>query len=282
MRAFFAMCGALPSLFVATFVVWVVMDAMVGWVFKHLFVNPHLASPHDVTKIGHAYRLGAFGTFDVLRARLHRAVDRTFANWTFELRVVLLSWGAMTAFAQTYFSIAVSRRAGDRLPTRSNLLHALRRAPRVFAAWSVVLAAVFAIVFVPATVVDKWSFWAALPATVVAELLAVALVTRTCFVVPIAVAEDDLIPGLGWAQCLVLSWKEVQGRTVLVFVRIVAVCAVPLAIVGGFLQMAAFGEGATAVGLDLAIATEFAIATVAVAVFVGAASALYCTDYRYD
>lgn len=281
-RAFGAIGLALPTLLLATLLVWIGLDVLIIWVYRSVWTSTDLVRFDDLWKIDDAFRLGVTGTRDVLWARGRAAVDRSLGDARTIALIVLGSWALLTSFSQTYFSIAVSRRAGDELPHRSNLVHAARRAPRVLAAWAVVTAGSFALLFGPARLIEDWTLWISVPVQLVLQVAVTFLITRTSFVVAIAVADDDLAPGLGWAQCLVRSWQEVRGRTISLFLRLFAITIVPVGLAVSALHAIAFAEGVTGAGIGLAIATELTVVSVLVTVFVGAASALYVIEYRHD
>lgn len=282
LRSFAAIAFALPSLLLASLLVWIALDVVMVWGLREVWTSSHLVSLDDVWKLDDAFRLGVIGTRDAIWERGRSAIDQSAGDARSVARIVLGSWALVTAFSQTYFSIAVSRRAGDELPSRSNLLHAMRRAPRVLVAWAVVAVVVYVIVFVPALLMQEWTLWASVPLQLALQVVALFIVTRTSFVVAIAVADDDLTFGLGWAQCLARSWGEVRGRTVGVFVRLFLLVFVPVGLAASGLHAIAFAEGLTGAGLGLAVATELTIVSVTVTVFVGAATAMYVIEYRHD
>jgi hypothetical protein len=283
LRSFGAVALATPSLLLVSVLAWIVLDLVVAWALRDAWSSTaQLVSLDDLWKIDDAFRLGVIGTRDALWARGSNAVSSAFADVQWLARVVLGVWTAVTAFAQTYFSIAVSRRAGDELPHRSNLLHALRRSPRVAMAWAVVAGTSGLLVFGSAWLTEGWTWWVAVPIQLLAQVVVVWIVTRTSFVVAIAVTEDELTLGLGWVQCLAMSWGEVRGRTFSVFLRLFLIVILPLGLVAGALNAVAFAEGVTGAGVGLAIATELTLLTIGVTIFVGAGSALYVVDYRHD
>ena len=281
-RAFGAVALALPSLVLAILIVWLALDLLLAWGLRSVWTSAELMSMEDLWKVDDAFHLGVVGTRDALWERVSGAIDRSFGESRTIARLVLGAWALLTAFSQTYFSIGVSRRAGDALPSRSNLLHAVRRVPRVLMAWTVVAVSAYALLFVPAIVMNGWTLWVSVPVQLTLQVVMLFVVTRTSFVVAIAVADDHLTPGWGWAQCLAMSWREVQGRTFTVFLRLFVLTFIPAGLAAGAMQAIAFAEGVTGAGIGLAIATELTIISALVTVFVGAGTALYVIDYRLD
>lgn len=281
-RAFGAIGFALPSLLLSALIVWVGLDLLIVWVYRAVWTSSDLIGFGDLWKIDDAFRLGFIGTRDVLWERGRNAIDGSLGDARTIGRVIIAVWALLTSFSQTYFSIAVSRRAGDELPHRSNLVHAVRRSPRVLMAWAVCAGLCFVLLFGPAAAMENWTLWVSVPAQLVLQVLVIVLVTRTSFVVAIAAADDDLTLGIGWAQCLARSWQEVRGRTLKVFLRLVVLTLVPAGLAAAALHAIAFAQGVTGAGIGLAIATELTIISVVVTVFVGAATALYVIEYRED
>lgn len=282
LRSFLAVCGALPWVGLIAFLVWAVLNIVVGWLLRDVWSGTELVTFDDLTKVDDAFRLGLVGTRDAVWARGSAAVSSRLDNVRPALLSLAAIWAGLTALAQTYTAIAVARRAGDALPHRSNLLHTIRRAPRVLVGWAVVVIAVGGILGLADRITRGHPWYLSVSAAVVANVVAWFLFARMCFVVAIAVADDGLVPGLGWAQCLIRSWSEVRGRTGRVLWRVGLLCVVPIAIVAAPLQGLALGEGATGFAIGLAIASQLAAITVGMAAITGGATALYVTDYRHD
>ena len=273
------MCGALPSLLLAITLGWIATAVLVAYAYRNLWDDAQLVAYEDLGKFDDAFRLGVGGTWDAVWARGERAISKTYERWLAGTAIILTTWAAVTAFAQTYFAVAVSRRAGDSLPHRSNLVHALRRTPRVFAAWAIVLGVVWCILVSVGWLTARslaLEFVVSLVMTVVLWLL----LARMCFVVPIAVAEEGLVRGLGWAQCLARSWNEVHGRAGRLTLQLMVVSIVPMMTVGAALGGIALAQGLTGAGLGLAIATQLILMTFMLSVIVGGSTALYVTGYR--
>lgn len=237
-RAFWAVCRSLHNLLIVALLASLVFDVVTEIVFEKAWLRAGFVHLSDVNRIDDLFWSGPTGIRDAVWSRVTGSLTRYRDELRAGLAMALALWLLLTSLSQTWVTTAVSRRAGDVLEHDSNVLHALRRTPRVIAGWAPVAASVFGLWMLSVAASHWQPWWWAILATYGLWLLMALLVARTSFFVAIAVAEDGLPVGLGWLICLAASWKTVHGDTIRVFLRLVVVAALPIALTAGVAQLA--------------------------------------------
>lgn len=118
----------------------------------------------------------------------------------------------MAALLHAWCCTRICQRAGSLPPGRPPLLHAARRVPRLAMTWMATAGAAIALYWTVAVQSNAWwGYWWSQLAQLVVAVPLVWYVMRTALVTAVAIADDDLPLGFGWAVALVRSWKETAG-----------------------------------------------------------------------